>query len=105
METCTDPLGIYCYELANPVYPTAVYEAIMGIILFTIIWKLRNSYKTPGMLFGLYLVLNGLERFSIEKIRINNELYNSFTQAEIISTTLILLGFGLFFWLKKNSSN
>ena len=105
MKTCTDPLGIYCYELANPVYPTAVYEAIMGIILFTIIWKLRNSYKAPGMLFGLYLVLNGLERFSIEKIRINNELYNSLTQAEIISTTLILLGFGLFFWLKKNSSN
>lgn len=105
MKTCTDPLGIYCYELANPVYPTAVYEAIMGIILFTIIWKLRNSYKAPGMLFGLYLVLNGLERFSIEKIRINNELYNNLTQAEIISTTLILLGFGLFFWLKKNSSN
>ena len=105
MEICSDPLGIYCYELANPVYPTAVYEALMGIILFTIIWKLRNSFKAPGMLFGLYLVFNGLERFSIEKIRINNELYNGLTQAEMISTALIVLGFSLFFWLKKNSSN
>ena len=105
MEICSDPLGIYCYELANPVYPTAVYEALMGITLFIVIWKFRNSFKTPGMLFGLYLVFNGLERFSIEKIRINNELYNGLTQAEMISTALIVIGLCLFLWLKKNSSS
>ncbi|GIS04520.1 MAG: hypothetical protein CM15mP107_1400 [Bacteroidota bacterium] len=43
MDICSDPLGIYCYELANPVYPTVIYEAIMGIILFTIIWRLRKQ--------------------------------------------------------------
>ena len=101
MADCTEPLGIYCYELSNAVYPTAVYEALMGIILFYILWKLRNAFKTPGMLFGLYLVFNGLERFSIEKIRINNELYNGLTQAEMISAGLIVLGLSLFFWLKK----
>jgi len=101
MAECSDPLGVYCYELANPVYPTAVYEAIMGILLFTVIWKLRNSFRTPGMLFGLYLVFNGLERFSIEKIRINNELYNGLTQAEMISAGLVVLGLSLFFWLRK----
>jgi phosphatidylglycerol:prolipoprotein diacylglycerol transferase len=104
MAECTDPLGVYCYELANPVYPTAVYEAIMGIILFTIIWKLRNSFSKPGMLFSLYLVFNGLERFSIEKIRINNELYNGFTQAEMISAGLVVLGLSLFFWLKNRKT-
>jgi len=101
MAECSEPLGIYCYELAVPVYPTAVYEAMMGIILFTILWKLRNSFSTPGMLFGVYLVFNGLERFSIEKIRINNELYNGLTQAEMISAGLVVLGLSLFFWLKK----
>jgi phosphatidylglycerol:prolipoprotein diacylglycerol transferase len=104
MAECTDPLGVYCYELANPVYPTAVYEAIMGIILFTIIWKLRNSFSRPGMLFSLYLVFNGLERFSIEKIRINNELYNGLTQAEMISAGLVILGISLFFWLKNRKT-
>ncbi len=105
MAECTDPLGVYCYELANPVYPTAVYEALMGVILFTIIWKLRNSFSTPGMLFGLYLVFNGLERFSIEKIRINNELYKGLTQAEMISAALVLFGLALFFWLKKTGQS
>ena len=104
MAECTDPLSVYCYELANPVYPTAVYEAIMGIILFTIIWKLRNSFSRPGMLFSLYLVFNGLERFSIEKIRINNELYNGLTQAEMISAGLVVLGLSLFFWLKNRKT-
>jgi len=104
MADCTDPLGIYCYELANPVYPTAVYEAMMAVILFTIIWKLRNSFSTPGMLFGVYLIFNGLERFSIEKIRINNELYNGLTQAEMISAGLVVLGLSIFFWLKKKKS-
>ena len=39
------------------------------------------------MLFGVYLILNGLERFSIEKIRINTTYTlfgNEITQAEII---------------------
>lgn len=100
MSECIDPLGIYCYELPYPVYPTAVYESIMGVIIFGILWRLRNSFKVPGMLFALYLTFNGIERFSIEKIRINNELYSGFTQAEMISAGLVVFGLCLFFYLR-----
>jgi prolipoprotein diacylglyceryltransferase len=81
-----------------------VYEAIMGVLLFTIIWRLRNSFKVPGMLFAVYLIFNGLERFSIEKIRINNELYQQLTQAEMISSGLIVGGLILFFLLKRKAN-
>ncbi len=101
MAECIDPLGIYCYELLYPVYPTAIYEAIMGVIIFGILWQLRNTFKVPGMLFALYLAFNGFERFSIEKIRINNELYRGFTQAEMISAGLVVFGLCLFFYLRK----
>lgn len=104
MVNCTEPLGVYCYELSLPVYPTSVYEAIMGVLLFTIIWRLRNSFKVPGMLFAVYLIFNGLERFSIEKIRINNELYQQLTQAEMISSGLIVGGLILFFLLKRKAN-
>lgn len=103
MANCTEPLGVYCYELPVPVYPTSVYEAVMGILLFTLLWRLRNSFKVPGMLFAVYLIFNGLERFSIEKIRINNELYQQLTQAEIISSGLIVGGLILFLLLKRKS--
>ena len=50
------------------------------------------------MLFGLYLMLNGLERFFIEKIRVNTRL-DIFgfrpTQAEVISTILFLSGLAI----------
>ena len=49
-------------------------------------------------MFALYLVLNGLERFFVEKIRVNNRM-NFFgfhpTQAEVISAGLVIAGIGL----------
>ena len=55
----------------------------------------RKKIKAPGALFGLYLIFNGLERFMIEKIRVNTT-YDIFgfhpTQAELISTMLMLIG-------------
>ena len=59
------------------------------------------------MLFGVYLILNGLERFSIEKIRINTTYTlfgNEITQAEIISSCLIVLGLSIVFYLRRNSA-
>lgn len=104
--------GEYCSQLALPVFPTPLYEAIACVILFFVLWKLRTRVKIPGMLFGIYLVLNGLERFFIEKIRVNNKtnvLGMEMTQAEVISFSLILLGVVgiVYFWRdsKKRAQN
>ena len=82
----------YCRELANPVWPTAFYETIMALLIFSLLWSIRKRIRIPGMLFCIYLGLNGIERFSIEKIRINTEynILGGITQAEIISFCLIL---------------
>jgi len=54
------------------------------------------------------MVINGIERFFIEKIRINNK-YNIFgmqlTQAEIISTLLILIGIAVMIYFSKRHKN
>jgi len=56
---------------------------------------LRNKLKIAGQMTGLYLILNGIERFTIEKIRVNTK-YESLpfqpTQAEIISLLLVIVG-------------
>lgn len=92
--------GPFCYQLSPPVFPTTLYEIIASIFLFTILWSLRKKIYAPGQLFGLYLMMNGLERFLIEKIRVNTT-YNIWgfqpTQAEIISTFLFFLG--IFLWM------
>ena len=95
MEDCgADFWQPYCYELANPVWPTAFYEVIMAMLIFTALWSIRKRITIPGILFCIYLILNGVERFWIEKVRINTEynILGGITQAEIISFCLVLIG-------------
>ncbi|MDF2438507.1 MAG: diacylglyceryl transferase [Bacteroidota bacterium] len=98
--------GRFCTHLDPSVYPTAFYEVVMCISLFFVIWAIRKRITTPGVLFSIYLIFNGVERFFIEKIRVNT-LYHvngfGFTQAELISTLLFFTGvFGIWYFRRKN---
>ncbi len=98
-------IGKYCNELAQPVYPTPIYEVILAFILFMVLWKIRHRIKLPGMMFGIYLMLNGFERFFIELIRVNSKYTVagiSFTQAELISSILFVTGLLLVIFSIKN---
>lgn len=52
-------------------HPSQLYEGLFeGIILFAILWPLRNSFKTKrGSLTGIYLIGYGFFRFFIEYFR------------------------------------
>jgi phosphatidylglycerol:prolipoprotein diacylglycerol transferase len=100
--------GQYCNQLSPPVFPTPLYEIVACSFLFVILWLIRKRITIPGRLFSLYLILNGLERFFIEKIRVNST-YDILgfhpTQAELISVLLILLGMiSWYFFGKKHST-
>ena len=101
---CTDE---HCRALPQPVFPTPFYETIMCSLLFILLWSIRKRITTPGIMFGIYLIVNGLERFTVELIRVNNT-YSLFgfhpTQAEIISSALVLAGILLILISKKRAS-
>lgn len=105
-----DCVGKYCSHLPEGVYPTSVYETTMAFTIGLILWSLRKKTTPwPGLLFAIYLMFNGAERFLIEGIRVNDrhEGLGGFTQAEFIA--LILLGIGVVWagWLllaKKRSA-
>jgi phosphatidylglycerol:prolipoprotein diacylglycerol transferase len=100
--------GQYCRHLPVPVFPTPIYETITCLILFFILWRLRKRLHIPGMLFGVYLILNGIERFLVEHIRVNTT-YDIFgfhpTQAELISSALIIAGAWIFFDRKRKGAS
>ena len=98
-------MGRYCMELANPVWPTPLYEVVMAGFIFTFLWSIRKRIKVAGVLFFTYLALNGVERFFIEKIRVNTEynILGGITQAEIVSFCLVVLGFLGALFLYQNS--
>jgi len=92
--------------LIDPVYPTPIYEVIMGLALFAIMWGLRKKVTNwPGMMFCIYLIFAGIERYIIEQIRVNNIIDfmgMHATQAEIISVIMVLVGVigGIYFYKK-----
>lgn len=98
--------GRYCTQLPVGHYPTPFYETVVCTLLFGVLWAVRKKIRPFGALFALYLVLNGLERFFIEKIRVNNkmDLFGLHpTQAEVIATALVLVGIALWLFLRRRS--
>jgi phosphatidylglycerol:prolipoprotein diacylglycerol transferase len=98
----------YCMELAEAVYPTPLYEIIMAFAIAGFLWAIRKRLPAVGMLFFVYLMFNGVERFLIEKIRVNirYEGFLNLTQAEIIAISLFLIGLAgvIFLWQRQKTS-
>ncbi len=95
-------------SITGKAWPTPFYETVMAFIIFGILWSFRKKIKIPGIIFSAYLIFNGIERFFIEKIRINPQ-YELFglkaTQAEIIAVLLFIAGIvGIWYAIKVNKS-
>lgn len=115
------PDWFYAYNYPNNVlgenpgyvYPTPLWESILGIVLGLILLFMGRKVKLQhGVLFCIYLIFNGVERFLIEKIRVNipyNIVGLKITQAEILSFLLIIAGVVGWVWIyrsnKKNDKN
>lgn len=91
----TNCAGSHCHVLAQSVFPTSLYEMLMMCAITSILWLIRKKINVPGVLLFIYMFFAGVERMTIESIRVNNIL-NIFgakmTQAQFISTVLIIIG-------------
>ena len=73
------------------VHPTPIYETLtMGLVALGL-WHLRDKLR-PGQLFGLYLVLAGMERFLVEFVRLNAPVALGLTLAQLVSLAMIAAG-------------
>jgi phosphatidylglycerol:prolipoprotein diacylglycerol transferase len=88
--------NIFGEVIAAPgVYPTSVYETVMALACFALLWALRKQRFLAGWLFSVYLVLAGLERLLIEQIRVNPKFALAglqASQAEIVALLLAVAG-------------
>lgn len=86
----------------TPLHPTPVYEFLIMLLIFFILWKLRKREWPDGKLFMVYLVLAGIERFSIEFIRLNPRILFGLSEAQLISAAMIIVGIlGIIYYNRK----
>ena len=104
-DRCQQACGIrYCHEMTAKVYPTPIWETTVSMLMFGILWVLRRRVKVAGSLFCGYLILQGIERFWIETLRVNDR-YEYFgvnwSQAQYISVAFVVVGAVALYWLNK----
>ena len=73
------------------VQPTPIYETVAMSLLAYGLWRLRDRVR-PGVVFALYLLLSGLERFLVEFIRRNSEVLAGLTAPQLESIALCVIG-------------
>ncbi len=76
----------------TPCHPTPVYEMILGLIGFIILWRLRNRPWPDGKMFMVYLMLSAVFRFFVELLRINPRILFGLSQAQLFSVVLFFTG-------------
>jgi len=74
-----------------PVHPTPVYETLVMGGLAIALWRMRDTFR-PGILFAIYAVGAGLERFLIEFIRRNEDVALGLSEAQFFGLLLAAVG-------------
>ena len=90
---------------SEAVYPTSLFESFMSFVIFAVLMRLRKRDLPHGLLFSLYILLNGITRFFVEFIRVNPKVALGLTQAQIIAMLFFLTGALAVFLIMRASKN
>ncbi len=75
------------------VHPTQLYESAAALVMFFILWRMNTRPYRKGFVFGLFLILLGIERFLVEIVRAKDDRFlGPFTIAQLISVLLVGIG-------------
>ncbi|HUP47638.1 MAG TPA: prolipoprotein diacylglyceryl transferase [Thermoanaerobaculia bacterium] len=75
------------------VHPTQLYEAGAAFAMFLILSRMNLRRHVKGRVFGLFLILLGIERFLVEIVRAKDDRFlGPFTVAQLISVIVVVVG-------------
>lgn len=84
--------------------PAALYEAIINIIMFSILWSFRNKVK-PGIIFFIYIFLYSLSQLGIFFLRDNEIILWGLKQAQLTAIgVMIAAAIGLVLYFRYGGS-
>ncbi len=122
LVTATAPIGLFLGRLGNfingelygrpsdlpwamifpsggdiPRHPSQLYEAFFeGIVIFTVLWIVKDRFRREGFVTALFLILYGIARFFIEFFREPDPqlgfVIGSFSMGQVLCGAMVLAG-------------
>ena len=77
--------------LNTPVQPASLYELLISLSLFLLLWNLRKRIHPEGMLAMIYLILYSVSQFFIFFLRDNIVILGGLKQAQVTALVVIAL--------------
>src|SRR2546421_4164234 len=84
-----------------PVQPASLYELLISLALFLLLWNLRTRIHPDGMLAMLYIVLYSVSQFFIFFVRDNVVILGGLKQAQVTSLVVIALALPVIAYLLR----
>lgn len=88
-------------ELGVYYAPMPIYELIVNLGIFVVLWKLRKRNWSDGMLFTIYLILYSLERFILAFTSSYKIIGMGMTQSQIVAIFGLAIALPLFVILRN----
>ncbi|OHV09746.1 prolipoprotein diacylglyceryl transferase [Kushneria phosphatilytica] len=93
----------------QPRHPSELYEFLLeGVILFTILWWVSRQPRRRGLISGLFLLLYGIFRFSVEFVRrpdpqLGFIAFDWMTMGQLLCIPMVLVGIALILWSRRQT--
>jgi phosphatidylglycerol---prolipoprotein diacylglyceryl transferase len=84
-----------------PVQPASLYELLISLALFVLLWNLRSRVHPAGMLAMIYIVLYSVSQFFIFFLRDNIVILGGLKQAQVTSLVVIALSLPVIAYLLR----
>ena len=80
----------------TPLYPATIYHLVWGMVVFGIVWRLRDRFKAEGSLLFFFICVFAVGDFFIRYVRVDEPVLLGLRQAQILD----LAGVAIFLpWL------
>ncbi|HBD06630.1 MAG TPA: prolipoprotein diacylglyceryl transferase, partial [Syntrophobacteraceae bacterium] len=89
-----------------PRHPSQLYEALLeGLVLFIVLWLLRQRSFRDGMMVAFFMLFYGLFRFVLEFFREPDVqlgfVLGIFSMGQLLCLAMVAGGLALAFWLNQ----
>ncbi len=88
------------YESVSHFHPTFLYESLLNLLLFFILWQWTKKHRLEGSAAALYIIGYSIIRFGIDFLRIDPMLMiGSFRSSQLIALAMVIVAVG--FWIYR----